>query len=167
MGILETLNAVKDSGFNPATDSVAKDGRLEAGNYPVRLKSVERAVSKSSNREQIAVKLEVVSGEFKDRTETFYLAFGQDLPDFVLEKNGRLLLKLAEFAKVKFNKKDLVDEESTVEALQRGIGNQFLLKLTVSPNRKDPSSPYRNYDFDSLDSQVDDSIDIEEDDLPF
>jgi len=136
---------------------------LESGNYPVRLKSAERSVTKAG-REQVVVTLEVVSGDSKDRTEMIFLSFDDTLPEFVLEKNGRTLLKLAEFATVTFSNSDLADEETTAEALQRGIGNQFLMKLSVAPNKKNPDFPYRNYDFDSL---VSDVIEEDLDELPF
>lgn len=164
MGLLDTLKQVKEAGFDPKKDSVSTSSRLESGTYPVRLKKVERGVNKA-NQVQLSIQLEVVSGDFKDRTENIFLCFEDGLPEFALEKNGRTLLKLAEFAKVTFKKNDLEDEEATAEALQRGIGNQFLMKLTVSPNKKNPDFPYRNYDFESLENDLPDNI--EEDDLPF
>lgn len=169
MGLLDTLKNIKQGGFDPKKDAISTSSRLESGNYPVRLKSAERSVSKS-NQEQIVITLEVVSGDHKDRTEMIFLGFDSSLPEFVLEKNGRTLLKLAEFSNVSFTNKDLADEEGTAEALQRGIGNQFLLKLSVVPNKKNPDYPYRNYDFAALESNAssnDEFPDLEEDDLPF
>lgn len=163
MGLLNTLKQIKSGGFDPKNDSVSTSARLESGNYPVRLKSAERSVTKAG-REQVVVTLEVVSGDHKDRTEMIFLSFDDTLPEFVLEKNGRTLLKLAEFANVTFSNSDLADEETTAEALQRGIGNQFLMKLSVAPNKKNPDFPYRNYDFDSL---VSDAIEEDLDELPF
>lgn len=164
MGLLNTLKQIKEEGFDPRKDAISKSARLEAGNYPVRIKEVERTVNEKTSREQMIVKLEVVSGEAAGKFESIYLGFDDDLPDFVLEKNGRILLKLAEFAGVTFKKGELDDLESTTEALQRGIGKQFLLKLTITPNKKTPEYPYRNHDFDELSDGLED---VEDDDLPF
>lgn len=154
MSILNTLKAVKEDGFDPRKDSVAVSSRLDTGKYPVRLKSAERAVD-SNGYERINVVLEVISGDHKDRLEFVDLNFTETLPEFVLEKNGRTLLKLAEFAKVTFTNADLADEEATAEALQRGIGNQFLMDLRLAPNKKNPDYPYRNYDFADLEAAGD------------
>lgn len=166
MGLLNTLKQIKSGGFDPKNDSVSTSARLDSGNYPVRLKSAERSATKAG-REQVVVTLEVVSGDHKDRTEMIFLSFDDTLPEFVLEKNGRTLLKLAEFANVKFSNADLADEETTAGALQRGIGNQFLMKLSVAPNKKNPDFPYRNYDFGSLEATNLPDVSDDLDELPF
>lgn len=171
MGILNTLNQIKNNGFDAKIDSVSTNGKLESGTYPVRIKSSELSVSKAG-REQIAITLEVVSGASKDRIEMIFMSFEDTLPEFVLEKNGRTLLKLAEYANVTFTQNDLADELTTAEALRRGLGNQFIMKLSVVPNKKNPDYPYRNYDFAALEADpfqgnesADDSLDLG--DLPF
>ncbi|MBL1225399.1 DUF669 domain-containing protein [Enterococcus sp. BWR-S5] len=168
MGLLETLSQIKKEGFDPKTDKVAKSTKLEAGTYPVRLKSAEANVSKSGQT-QLAITLEVVSGEDKNRLEVIYMSFDDALPEFVKEKNGRTLLKLGTMAGVGFTNGDLVDEYATTTALEKVIGSQFLMNLTVSPNKKNPDFPYRNYDFGPLDDSSDgsDAIDIPDEDLPF
>ncbi|MGM0124885.1 hypothetical protein IGI37_002279 [Enterococcus sp. AZ194] len=163
MGLLDLLKQVKEDGFDPKNDKIVKDTRLAAGNYPVRLKSAQAGTSKMG-QDQIAITLEVVSGKDKDRLETIYISFDDKLPEFVLEKNGRMLLKLSAMVGVEFGKKDLEDEYSASEALAKGVGTQFLMNLTISPNKKNPSYPYRNYDFEQLE---DTDMDIEEDEFPF
>lgn len=165
MGLLETLKAVKQDGFDPRKDRINGNGGglLPTGGYPVRLISAERAVNKA-NREQIVVSLEVVSGEYQGRKEMIFLGFDDDLPEFVLEKNGKILMAIAEFSDITLTNKDLADEESTAEALKRGIGKQFKMDLKVVPNKKNPDYPYRNYDFESLE---DAAFNDDGDDLPF
>lgn len=164
MGLLDTLQSVKNEGFDAKNDKVNQSQRLEPGNYPVRLKSAQAGQSKAG-RDQIAISLEVVSGGNKDRQELIFVSFDDELPPFVLEKNGRILLKIAAMVGVEFTKKDLEDEYSAAEALSKGIGKQFKMELTTSPNKKNPDFPYRNYDFELLE---DDSTDFEEpEDLPF
>lgn len=166
MSILNTLAKIKDEGFDPRKDKINGDGRLGEGTYPVRLIEVERGADKRGY-EQIVIKLEVVSGDCKGRTETLYIQFHDDLPEFVLEKNGKMFMAIAAFTGVTLNKKDLVDEESGADALKRGIGKQLLMKLRLSENKKNPEYPYRNYEFEDLADKKSMSIDIEEDDLPF
>lgn len=164
MGLLDTLQSVKDEGFDAKNDKVNQSSRLESGNYPVRLKSAQAGQSKAG-RDQIAISLEVVSGENKDRQELIFVSFDDELPPFVLEKNGRILLKIAAMVGVEFTKKDLEDEYSASEALSKGVGKQFKMELTTAPNKKNPDFPYRNYDFEPLEDEKEDDFDDES--LPF
>lgn len=167
MGILDTLKQVKETGFDAKKDNVNQNSKIDPGTYPVRLKSVQANVDQKG-KTQLAIVLEVVSGKDKNRTESIFLSFDEGLPEFVLEKNGRLLLKLAALTGVEFSAKDLEDEFSTAAALEKAIGKQIQMKLTTSPNKKNPDYPYRNYEFSEL---AEDSKpfgdEIEEDDLPF
>lgn len=167
MGLLDTLKAVKEEGFDAKNDSINKNERLAAGSYPVRLKSAQAGVSQQG-QDQISVVLEVVSGKYKDRQEYIFISFDESLPPFVLDKNGRTLLKLAAMAGVEFTNKDLADEYTASEALSKGIGKQFKMDLTISPNKKNPQYPYRNYDFEPLQVETGDgTFDIDDEDLPF
>lgn len=164
MSLLETLKAVKQDGFDPKKDKInGGGGLLESGTYPVVLYSSELSETKNGH-EQVVITLKVVSGEHVERKEMIFLAFYDDLPDFVKEKNAKILMKLAEYSGVQFTNKDLADEYSTAEALKAGIGRQFKMELKVVPNKKNPDYPYRNYDFDSLESDLNDE---EMMDLPF
>lgn len=160
MGLLDTLKAVKQEGFDPKKDKInSGGGLLESGTYPVLLASSDLSATKSGH-EQIVITLKVVSGEHAERKEMIFLSFYDELPDFVKEKNAKILLKLAEVAGVQFTNKDLGDEYSTAEALKNGIGRQFKMELKVVPNKKNPDYPYRNYDFEPLE------LDAEDDELP-
>ena len=166
MGLLDTLKQIKEDGFNPETDRVATNSKLEAGKYAMRLKSAQTNTDKAG-RAQIGIALEVTSGQHKDRLEILYISFDEGLPPFVLEKNGRTLLKLAAMAGVTFTNKDLADEYSASEALAKGIGNQFNMDLTISPNKKNPDYPYRNYDFSPLAASEDFPFDTADMEIPF
>lgn len=164
MGLLDTLKAVKQEGFDPKTDKInGGGGLLESGIYPVMMTSSDLSATKSGH-EQIVITLKVVSGEHAERKEMIFLSFYDELPDFVKEKNAKILMKLAEYVGVQFTNKDLADELSTADALKAGIGRQLKMELKVVPNKKNPDYPYRNYDFDSLEV---DGFDEEELDLPF
>lgn len=167
MGILDTLKKVKADGFDPTKDRINDSGRLDSGDYPVRIVQVDRTANKG-NREQVSVKMEVVSGDFKGRSEVIFLSFDNDLPEFVLDKNAKLLLTLIEYTGLKPKNSDLADEEAIAETLSKAIGKQFKLSIKVVPNKKQPEYPYRNYEISALDGEnIFSDIDIEEDDLPF
>lgn len=166
MGLLDTLKQVKQEGFNAETDTISTNSKLNAGKYPVRFKSSQVSVDRG-NRTQLGIALEVVSGKDKGRMEFIYLCFDEGLPEFVLNKNGRTLLKLASMLDVEFTNNDLADEVATSEALSKGIGKQFEMDLTIAQNKKNPDFPYRNYDFKPLIAESDDSINEDELDLPF
>lgn len=166
MGLLDTLNQLKEEGFDAKKDNISQSSKLEPGTYPVRLKSAQANVSKSGQT-QLAITLEVVSGKDKNRLEIIYMSFDEGLPAFVLEKNGRTLLKIAAVSDMEFKKKDLEDEYTAAEALSQAIGSQFKMNLSVSPNKKNPNYPYRNYEFGPLEEQTDNSFDIDDDSLPF
>lgn len=166
MGLLDTLKQLKEEGFNPETDRVATSSKLDAGKYPVRLKSSQTNVDQGG-RTQIGIALEVVSGPHKGRLEILYISFDDGLPAFVLEKNGRTLLKLAKMASVEFTTKDLADEYTASAALEKGIGNQFNMDLTIVPNKKNPDYPYRNYDFSPLAATEDFPFDTADMEIPF
>lgn len=166
MSLLETLKNVKAEGYDPKKHKINNSGvLLDTGVYPVRLISAERDVNKRG-QEQLVVKLEVVSGDFKERKETLFLSFDSELPEFVLERNGKTLLALVEMAQITLGKGDLDDEEAAATTLQRGIGKQFKMDLRVVPNKKNPDYPYRNYEFSPLDENPFED-DIDDDGLPF
>jgi len=166
MGLLQTLKQVKEEGFNAETDTISTNSKLNAGKYPVRLKSIQTNVDRGG-RTQIGIALEVVSGKDKNRLEFIYLSFDEGLPEFVLNKNGRTLLKLASMVSVEFTTKDLADEEATSAALSEGVGKQFEMELTIAQNKKNPDFPYRNYDFKPFSEDPNEKNDDEEIDLPF
>ena len=167
MSLLNTLKAIKDEGFDPRTGKINDGGLLPTGRYPIRLLTSEHNVNPNNNREQVILTLQVTSGGSKDRQEKLFLVFDNDLPEFVVERNAKMLLAVAEFSNVQFSTADLADAGTTAEALKRGIGSQFLMDLKVVPNKKNPEYPYRNYEFDALPQANNNDFAVGEDDIPF
>lgn len=167
MSLLDTLKAVKDEGFDPRTGKINDGGLLPAGRYPVRLLTSEHNVNLNNNREQVVLTLEVVSGDKKDRQEKLFLVFDNDLPEFVVQQNAKILMTIAEFTGVTFTEADLANTQTTAEALKKGIGGQFLMDLKVRPNKKNPDYPYRNYEFDELPQANNSGDAVGESDFPF
>lgn len=167
MSLLETLKAVKEDGFDPKTGKINEGGLLPSGRYPVRLLTSEHSVNLNNNREQVILTLQVTSGGSKERQEKLFLVFDNDLPEFVVEKNAKILLAIAEFSNVQFSETDLANTETTAQALKKGIGAQFLMDLKVVPNKKNPDYPYRNYEFEELQTSSENPFEAGEAPLPF
>ena len=164
MSILNALQAVKDSGFN-AGDAINTSTGLETGIYPVRIKQADRQEFKGQERTNVV--LEVVSGDHKDRLEFLELNFNDTLPEFVLEKNGKILLTLIDILGVNPTKEQLQDTEGLVEYFQSQIGKQLKMDLKLTKNKKNPQYPYRNYEFSSLEENPFDAAGGDMDDFPF
>lgn len=164
MSILNTMKMVKESGFT-AGDAINTSTNLETGVYPVRIKQAERR--EFNGQERANVTLEVVSGNHKDRLEFLELNFDENLPDFVLEKNGKILLTLIEILGVNPTKDQLQDTEGLVEYFQSTIGKQFKMDLKLTKNKKNPQYPYRNYEFSKLDENPFADAGEDMDDFPF
>ena len=75
------------------------------------------------------------------------------MPDFVVSKNIKLLFKIAALSELQLTPDDLAGNETDIYERVVGKfnagheGQVMQMKITESPNKKDPSSPYRNYDF--------------------
>ena len=164
MSILNALQAVKDSGFN-AGDAINTSTGLETGIYPVRIKQADRQEFKG--QERTSVVLEVVSGNHKDRLEFLELNFNDTLPEFVLEKNGKILLTLIDILGVNPTKEQLQDTEGLVEYFQSQIGKQLKMDLKLTKNKKNPQYPYRNYEFSSLEENPFETDGGDTDEFPF
>ena len=164
MSILNTLKTVKESGFNVG-DAINTSTNLESGIYPVRIKQAERREFKGQERANIT--LEVVSGDHKDRLEFLELNFNDTLPEFVLEKNGKILLTLIDVLGVDPTKDQLEDAEGLVEYFQSQIGKQLKMDLKLTKNKKNPQYPYRNYEFSNLEENPFDADGGDVDSFPF
>ena len=167
MSILNTLQSVKESGFN-AGDAINTSTGLQTGIYPVRIKQAAR--QEFNGQERTSVTLEVVSGDHKDRLEFLELNFNDSLPEFVLEKNGKILLTLIDILGVNPTKEQLQDTEGLVEYFQSHIGKQMKMDLKLSQNKRNPQYPYRNYEFSKLDDNPFADVEVgggDVDELPF
>ena len=164
MSILNALKTVKESGFN-AGDAINTSTNLESGIYPVRIKQAERR--EFNGQERANITLEVVSGDHKDRLEFLELNFNDTLPEFVLEKNGKILLTLIDVLGVDPTKDQLQDSEGLVEYFQSQIGKQLKMDLKLTKNKKNPQYPYRNYEFSSLEENPFETDGGDTDEFPF
>ena len=172
MSILDALKKTKEN-FDPRKDTINQPMGLPAGEYAVRLKSSNHEANPHTKREEAAIVLEVISGNHKNMLEFINLNFDDDLPEFVIDKNAKILLALAEYAGVEFTESELQSEQTIAEAMKRGIGKQFKMELKLSKNKKNPDYPYRNYEFSEMKNEFTDDpfaqneSEIGESDIPF
>lgn len=173
MGLRDLANEIL-AGFDPKTDDPNAGGNsgLPDGEYDVTLSNAEHKVF-NSGWEALSFENEVTVGESAGQKEFINLGFDTTkTPEFVLQKNIKLVAKLASVIGLQLTDDDWEDETTMAAAFKDGVGSQFVLAITSSPNKKDPSRPYKNYDFiaydDPADQPVDTStIDISDEDLPF
>lgn len=181
-------------GFNPKEDKInASSGNgLPAGEYEV---VVENAAHKTfkSGWDCFGFDLSVISGEHAGAKEMVNLSFaevaksGKQIPDFVLERNAKTVMTLGSLMGVEVPVKTflLPNETDIHEKLNALLHSHTgaLAHMTISerPNKKDPDNPYKEYEFSAPETQMDtpqvsddampfqntDSINIDDDDLPF
>ncbi len=170
MGLKDLANEVL-AGFDPKTDDPNAGGfeGLSDGEYDVTLEKVEHKVF-NSGWEALSFTNEVTVGEAAGRKEFIILGFDESaVPSFVLNKNIKLVGKLASVVGLQLTDDDWEDEETLATAFQDVIGSQYILVVSSSPNKKDPSKPYKNYDFVAYEDEPEttDVTDISDEDLPF
>ncbi|MGX4645678.1 DUF669 domain-containing protein [Holzapfeliella sp. JNUCC 80] len=182
MGLLERANDVlgkfdaKKENANSSTNT-----GLPAGDYVASLKSVGTFAA-DSGFHGLSLGFEVVEGDCVGQRESTILSFdektpsGKKMPDFVLDKNIKLVARLANAVGYEIQDADFAEEEhSLTDAFKAYQGKVIELSIEEVPNKKDPDNPYRNYDF--LPSDVEpkadpfadsgNTIDISDEDIPF
>lgn len=158
--------------FDPKKDNPNAGGNngLPEGEFDVVLSNVEFKVFEKSGWEALSITLEVTVGEQAGQREFINLGFGEDLHEFVLSKNIKVVSKLASVIGLVLTDEDWEDEQTLAAAFKDSIGSQFVLTKTLTPNKKDPTRPYANYDFvayDEEDMQAIEAVEVSDEELPF
>lgn len=158
--------------FDPKKDdpNAGSNNGLPEGEFDVVLNNVEFKVFEKSGWEALSITLEVTVGEYAGQREFINLGFGEDLHEFVLSKNIKVVSKLASVIGLVLTDEDWEDEQTLAAAFKDSIGSQFVLTKTLSPNKKEPTRPYANYDFvayDEEDMQAIEAVEVSDEELPF
>lgn len=158
--------------FDPKKDdpNAGSNNGLPEGEFDVVLNNVEFKVFEKSGWEALSITLEVTVGEYAGQREFINLGFGEDLHEFVLSKNIKVVSKLASVIGLVLTDEDWEDEQTLASAFKDSIGSQFVLSKTLSPNKKEPTRPYANYDFvayDEEDMQAIEAVEVSDEELPF
>lgn len=159
MGLADKAQEILQ-GFDPKKDSPNNSNQnLPDGEYDMVLNSVTHKVSERKGTEWVSLECEVIAGELSGRKEFVGMFFGTG-SEFVTNKAIKSIAQAASVFEIELTNEDWEDEHTLVEGLQPAIGSQFLLKVVSTPNKKEPTNPYRNFDFigyedDGEDSEVD------------
>ncbi|MCC4417531.1 hypothetical protein [Limosilactobacillus reuteri] len=187
MGLQDAFNkATKD--WNAKTDSANQSELIPAGTYQVMLDKVDHPVY-DSGWDCLRFSMQVIKGKYASRKEQLRISLatkttkGKPMPDFVVSRNIRTISKIAAMVGLQVTPEMFPDNETDayeklMVAFKPYEGKTLEMKITVSPNKKDPDNPYRNYDFaEGIKVEepqakeeplaTDDAPTLEDSDLPF
>lgn len=192
MSLLDALNEVKKSGFDP------KKGKeynafenIPAGTYKVSLDGVTH--NAKGDRDFLMLSFLVIEGKYEGKTESVFptlaltTSTGKAMPQFVIARSISMLQVIGEMVGTPIPDSDF-DHDSETEAyedlantLTPAKGKILMMTIKETPNKKNPDRPYRNYEFSKaeqpkelpVDNNQDpfadqnNGIELADDDLPF
>lgn len=190
MGLQDIANDLKNFDAKNDKINVSNMNGLPAGEYEVMVENAEHKVYKSGF-DCFAVTLNVVSGDRAGQKEFINTSFaevsknGKPIPDFVLDRNARMVMKLGALMGVTVspevfllpNETDI--HEKLNELIHPEIGKLVHLTIKTRENKNDPDNPYKEYEFDEAETKVETpdagetpfsnsgQIEIDDEDLPF
>lgn len=193
MSLLDALNEVKKSGFDP------KKGKeynafenIPAGTYKVSLDGVTH--NAKNDRDFLLLSFLVIEGKYEGKTESVFptlaqvTSTGKAMPQFVIARSISMLQVIGEMVDTPIPDSDFDHENETdayedlKDTLEPAKGKVLMMTIKETPNKKDPDHPYRNYEFSRAEQpkklEVDDKqdpfagntgsdIEITDDMLPF
>lgn len=191
MSLLDALNEVKKSGFNP------KEGKeygafekIPAGTYKVSLDGVTHNFK--NDRDFLMLTFLIVEGEHEGRKESYFPTLatmtptGKAMPNFVLAKSIATLQVLGEALNNPVPDSCFAHDSETeayedlVNVFTPAKGKLVMMDIKDSPNKKDPDHPYRNYNFtpveqpkavevkeDPFAGNSGSDVEVKDEDLPF
>ena len=193
MSLLDALNEVKKSGFDP------KKGKeynayapIPAGTYKVSLDGVTH--NAKGDRDFLMLNFLVIEGKYDGKTESVFPTLaqvtskGNPMPQFVIARNISMLQVIGEMTDTPIPD-SCFDHDSETDAyedlanvLQKAKGKVLMMTIKETANKKNPDHPYRNYEFsraeqpkelpvndaqDPFAGNTGSNIEISDDQLPF
>lgn len=193
MSLLDTLNEVKKSGFDP------KKGKeynayapIPAGTYKVSLDGVTH--NAKGDRDFLMLNFLVIEGKYDGKNESVFPTLaqvtskGNPMPQFVIARSISMLQVIGEMTDTPIPD-SCFDHDSETDAyedlanvLQKAKGKVLMMTIKETANKKNPDHPYRNYEFaraeqpkkldvkddqDPFKDNKDSDVNISDDDLPF
>lgn len=156
MGLQDAFNkATKD--WDAKKDSANQSDLIPAGTYQVVLDKTDHPVY-DSGWDCLRFSMQVIKGKYASRKEQLRISLatktktGKAMPDFVVSRNIRTISKVAAMVGLTVTPELFPDNETDayeklVDAFKPYEGKTLEMTITVTPNKKDPDNPYRNYDF--------------------
>lgn len=136
--------------FDPKNDNPNNAySNVPTGEYDAVLINTEHKVF-DSGWEAFSIEIGFVGGEYDGRKEFINIGFqGDKIPEFVYNKNIKLVAQLAFVCGLELTDDDWDNEDNLTWAFKPALGGQFLVEISETKNKKDPSNPYRNFKFES------------------
>ena len=181
MSLRDRANQIKDN-FNPEEKINGYEG-LPAGSYNVVVEKADLTKWGS-----FSMKVSVMDGDYAGRVEFIQVsldensASGKPLPDFVIDRNIKTLAKLAFVTGVTIDDESWDDINLLPNDFADAVGKTFVMELGLRENKKRPEYPYKEYEFETLDTPetIDeqepvadpfadsgDEVEISDEDMPF
>lgn len=185
MGLLDAYkSATKD--WDAKKDGLNQSQAIPAGDYEVMLGKTDHPVYKSG-WDCLRFDMQIIEGKYASRHEQLRISLatkttkGKPMPEFVVSRNIRTIVKIGEMVGLEMKPEYFPDNETDayeklVAAFKPYEGKTLHMKITETPNKKDPDNPYRNYEFSegkkiaqptAEDVENDTEPTIDDGDLPF
>lgn len=156
MGLQDAFNKATKN-WDAKKDSTNQTEAIPAGTYLVMLDKVDHPVYKSG-WDCLRFSMQVIKGKYANRKEQLRISLatkttkGKPMPDFVVSRNIRTISKVAAMVGLQVTPEMFPDNETDAyekltTAFKPYEGKTLKMKIIVSPNKKDPDNPYRNYEF--------------------
>lgn len=191
MSLLDALNEVKKSGFDPkkgkeynAYEAIPPD------TYLVTLDNVTH--NAKGDRDFLMITFSVLTGKYAGKKESIFptlaqtTSTGKPMPNAVLARSISMIQIIGAMAGIEVPDSCFAHENETEayedikNVLKAAEGKTMKMTIKETPNKKNPDRPYRNYNFapaeqpkavdvkqDPFAAQAKDPQDISDDDLPF
>lgn len=144
--------------YNEANQDLEKNGgkvnqfkKLDSGRYAVELTDIQHQVT-PRGQEQLSVRLKVVAGDNEGVNEFVRLNLDSSVSEAMAKRHMATVIQLSRVTGIVITPEDVngnltdVYERLTLK-FQAGLHRRFVMDLKVSPNKKNPDYPYRNYEF--------------------
>lgn len=189
MSMLEVLKSLEEEHFDAKKGKVSNDVELlPAGTYTCLLKGVTH--NQKNGRGFLMFSLEVAEGDYAGRTEAIFPTLeqttskGNPMPDFVLARSIKTIKIIGAMVGLDVPNACFLSDDADVnyDSIEKAFdgfeGKMLQMTIKLSPNKKNPDQPYRNYEFAPTEqpkvAEVQDDpfaqaagAEVSEDDLPF
>lgn len=171
MSLVDRVQKVNET-FDATKDNPNAAANIPAGSYNVLVDGVRVFISEKTGYHGLRLSFEVVDDEYAGRKENTIINYdelspnGKQIPDFIINRNIKVTSRFANAVGIQLQLEDWADDETSLaNALHTSVGKVILMHITESPNKKDPANPYRNYDFEPSDMNIE-APEISDDEMP-
>lgn len=175
MSLLDALKSVENEHFDASKGKVNENTQLPEGTYDVILSGVVHGIRKNSNTDFIMFSLKVMSGDQTGQVESIFPTLaektskGNPMPDFVLSRSIKTIKVIGAMVGLDvpndcFTGVNETEDYSKIETVFKPyIGQALQMTIRLSPNKKNPDNPYRNYSFAKLEQPKVEKVDKKQD----